>query len=1704
MGKQLQIFCMASIFLVLFSTIVIAGSDSSDKGGECPSFAPSGTYATDSYGILYYWAAESGSSANTGINCPGTYPGNSALIDNECYVNVGMDKVDGKRDKDSDCWISACVAQNGECTLASGVGSRCGDQASTSWGGKCLALDGGREYDCTKNTATSGLTSLAWRKPGVSGDYAGNNGRRSECCGDGVDDAWTASNAHYFDIETTISNELECGLFDPGQYAIIRYDTEARCYKSNKILDKVSFQQVGCLDSDSTCSETDDKYPCSSAGGTWEAKNACIGIEAASGFGAYTLFSDVSEDLCGVSYDDFLWRLLAGCYDGSSYLGDIGKNSCESSNFDWVEEGICYVSGSPRFAYSKTQCDDAFGQWRTEGCMIETNSQVVYTSIGAKDCGVANSENRYQNGECWRYRTDGTGVCTPESGWQPGVDGSKSLCRQIFLEQHTDTSNINEYFKADVGCCGNVVNDLGQVSNGYICIADSEGIFKWVPTSNSGYVYDIIEDTSHWTETFGTNYFYDIAGTRIRNKQYKVVSDGTSWYSCDAENDAGYFTGVEELTPGGSLIATSGTSKHGFLCFGNENITGVINENTESHTNLRTDICEYESVELSKPQVLLSPPLGGEYTGNFMDDVRLRFTDDTYKEYRCQVDGTAETHSRRRLSTSDYYINIFPGESVKLIVDGVDYLFSCSSPNENIYEILEISSSDIDFFKVFLSGHFYDYLCDYSDESIITNYLEIESEPVSSENFVECSYSGNPLNTHTPDNLNLVIPLGDYYKAGNTAHFCAGYSGNTYFTDDLDETFKSAESCDIAKMPFVDDVLDNQDGNLGFDSFKATGKYCCGDDFVEGYYKNNDKFEYFEDTSKNSDGIKYACWNNHVIAENESLSNGRFTSNLIRNSDFEKSLNEDKLENYNWNIEGDVTVDSSIVNAMKFSFNFNPEVSFSQAVISPEHTIHSTNRNEYVLSFDYDINLVTYGEDLTETLLSTFGLEVIIQSIDGTIISQESYPVEGYSEISIPFMSTLELINFSIIVNAEPEATISINNIKLVPKNLVVNEGGNIFACTNEFGINPLSSKTDTITGELIFNESSPYCSDIKGEHRCSPEGFWVPQNDGRDERDTISISPNIIEDSNLDFGSIFRDIDGCELIRQQDGETKSQKSDDPVITENTVIGDNHIVCSLSSPVEINISDSNGKTLEFGNYFFSAWFKGIGGSFYVGNNSASSVNPNSTSWERFFSEGSSNNDGTVSITLNGNFEMDSVQLEKKNNKQFQPGSYFNTESRRSCCHGPYECWNGHECEDMSDLVNGVPKGYSQLLDPNFINNNKESGYLCLGGSYEYVTKKYRWNTKDQFLPEFGFCPESSCFVGTYCEEKLFDPFCISSKSQFSKPGVDKRTCIANGEEFYGYVCENEEWSSKSEDLVSTLFDYAQNSLPYSLFCGDYEDVLNHYEYMDFAEDENIDTWNILENPVPNGENPFIPLVSKACVLLSNGGYSLAVGLSLHDNVSNEGVSDVMRYFRLRPGTCKETEGNSFVSCGNHIFYNHDSRALVYLSRSSIKDVPEVLYQVEMVDKLVQNLYLSAQNFSNSLFADDDVVYSETLEKIRKYEDVYIFDDGENKIEVFKDKIVDPLTEGYKYLYLVSMTNFELNTEFIETYDVDFSPANLTREIQFYDTFDVSLGDKRRSYAFTSESGNIAAIGLGDNPRKHDHHDEWYKFTGKLRGDVSLN
>ena len=260
-----------------------------------------------------------------------------------------------------------------------------------------------------------------------------------------------------------------------------------------------------------------------------------------------------------------------------------------------------------------------------------------------------------------------------------------------------------------------------------------------------------------------------------------------------------------------------------------------------------------------------------------------------------------------------------------------------------------------------------------------------------------------------------------------------------------------------------------------------------------------------------------------------------------------------------------------------------------------------------------------------------------------------------------------------------------------------------------------------------------------------------------------------------------------------------------------------------------------------------------------------------------------------------------------------------------CC-PEKKCWDGLKCLDSQN-----DKPFDTLANV----TNATTAFRCIDGQWSESKKKC---TPDNNL--CAFCPKPS--------QCLLDPFAKTEGKQ----------CIDSGKFEGDNYCNNGEWDTRTNILVSTMLDFKDKD--FSLFCDSKENALN---YLQYKTSSNEQASSILSRLKAN----------NVCVLKNSN--DVIIGMTLNQNSSNISTKD-WSVFKLKncDAAISLADGN-YHSCdsSDKVWFNKNLISIIYSGNSiTVKEsaVDPLKSYKTMVEDTVKEIIQNIQDLIEEPPVDD--------------------------------------------------------------------------------------------------------------------------------------
>lgn len=333
----------------------------------------------------------------------------------------------------------------------------------------------------------------------------------------------------------------------------------------------------------------------------------------------------------------------------------------------------------------------------------------------------------------------------------------------------------------------------------------------------------------------------------------------------------------------------------------------------------------------------------------------------------------------------------------------------------------------------------------------------------------------------------------------------------------------------------------------------------------------------------------------------------------------------------------------------------------------------------------------------------------------------------------------------------------------------------------------------------------------------------------------------------------------------------------------------------------------------------------------------------------------------------------------------------------SCCQNS-QCWNGTSC--VNDQA-------SNPFAPPYENKR------CINGEWKDVYSKKTWNN------EAGYCPEQQqCLVnpfGAYANNNNSESYFTSEQPQ----------CINDGQYILDHYCENGNWTTRTKHLALTMLSLTAE---YTLFCDNYENVVNHYNYI-LPGNKNARDYLSTKCTLGNLQNQ--ACANQVCIMEYGSKKLVGITLNQEINAPNYKFLDV-----LNLSSCIVTNDGQFHPCdaSNRIWYNNASKTILYSDASfSMPTTITSLYLKSLSLIFLENPILAMHALINNIlqpsfdFGGNAVQFDYSfINQTKDFSHLYMLKTADKSIfALIENNVYDTIGAQTKYL-VVDYTGFAAN------------------------------------------------------------------------------
>jgi hypothetical protein len=206
-----------------------------------------------------------------------------------------------------------------------------------------------------------------------------------------------------------------------------------------------------------------------------------------------------------------------------------------------------------------------------------------------------------------------------------------------------------------------------------------------------------------------------------------------------------------------------------------------------------------------------------------------------------------------------------------------------------------------------------------------------------------------------------------------------------------------------------------------------------------------------------------------------------------------------------------------------------------------------------------------------------------------------------------------------------------------------------------------------------------------------------------------------------------------------------------------------------------------------------------------------------------------------------------------------------------------------------------------------------------------VSIKQDWDRKS-----IGFCKETSQCLVSNAFNAAWDNFPDRYWSEQSNDNKPK--CINDTQYIEDNYCDMGMWSSRTKLVATQLLSIAlaQSPTNFSLYCDDYDKVLNRYAY---RTDYGAVTSFLGKFCMQPGNRVLKTCVNSVCVL--KYGNTVAFGTAINTDIN--GVKSPLQALNLSTTTCDSAinTDKDYDPCAFGVWYNHDTRSIIYAQSGTL-------------------------------------------------------------------------------------------------------------------------------------------------------------------------
>ena len=378
--------------------------------------------------------------------------------------------------------------------------------------------------------------------------------------------------------------------------------------------------------------------------------------------------------------------------------------------------------------------------------------------------------------------------------------------------------------------------------------------------------------------------------------------------------------------------------------------------------------------------------------------------------------------------------------------------------------------------------------------------------------------------------------------------------------------------------------------------------------------------------------------------------------------------------------------------------------------------------------------------------------------------------------------------------------------------------------------------------------------------------------------------------------------------------------------------------------------------------------------------------------------------------------------------------YNSTAYYEECCPDADQCVYDGKCYDKGSNLYFEPK---PAPDTDYLYLAKSCGE---NNDWQEMELKYRW---DRYI--HGYCNKTTeCLVRPRCfNDPLVEEPYYCNLDSLPIDSLPPR-CIADGAYLGDHYCEDGNWTSRTKLVAVQLLNLTENLNDYTLFCDNYQNVLNYFDYGIGVN--SIDNYYILgkrtwlDSPICDVQGPIAiaeqdersyseevePCVNNFCVLKYtnpiNGDEIVALGTSLNkieDRTAGKDVSlnlseyiDVDHWYvdeflealgestTLCDGSGSKSIDGGFNQCGSNKVWLNQKLSLLIYSEHGVDLKPINFFQ--KLIRFIKNPIYSIIKFFRSI--NTDKIRTEKLDLIKDFNALYVSKYNSKSIFATKENV----------------------------------------------------------------------------------------------------